>query len=199
MRLSSPIEDLKPHYTAVVIGSGYGGGIAASRLARAGQQVAVLEHGKEFLPGEYPDTELEALPEVQVRLPDQVIGLRTGLYDIRMNDDMSVLVGCGLGGTSLINANVASRPERRLFDDPIWPKAFRDDVETVLAQCYDRAEEMLGSNPYPADIPATPKMLAHEKSNSALNGKFYRLPINVTFKDGVNKAGVQQQLPPSFH
>ncbi len=192
MRLSSPIEDLKPHYTVVVIGSGYGGGIAASRLARAGQQVAVLERGKEFLPGEYPDTELEALPEVQVRLPDQVIGLRTGLYDIRMNDDMSVLVGCGLGGTSLINANVASRPERRLFDDPIWPQAFRDDVDTVLAQCFDRAEEMLGSNPYPADIPATPKMLAHEKSNSALNGKFYRLPINVTFKDGVNKAGVQQ-------
>ncbi len=193
MRLSSPIEDLQPHYSVVVIGSGYGGGIAASRLARAGQQVCVLERGKEFLPGEYPDTELEALPEVQVRLPDQVLGPRTGLYDIRMNDDMSVLVGCGLGGTSLINANVASRPERRLFDDPIWPKAFRDDVETVLAQCYDRAEEMLGSNPYPADIPATPKMLAHEKSNSGLNGKFYRLPINVTFKDGVNKAGVQQQ------
>jgi len=192
MRLSSPIEDLKPHYTVVVIGSGYGGGIAASRLARAGQQVAVLERGKEFLPGEYPDTEIEALPEVQVRLPDQVIGPRTGLYDIRMNDDMSVLVGCGLGGTSLINANVASRPERRLFDDPIWPQAFRNDVDTLLAQCYDRAEEMLGSNPYPADIPATPKMLAHEKSNSALNGKFYRLPINVTFKDGVNKAGVLQ-------
>ena len=192
MRLSSPIEDLKPHYTVVVIGSGYGGGIAASRLARAGQQVAVLERGKEFLPGEYPDTELEALPEVQVRLPDQVIGLRTGLYDIRMNDDMSVLVGCGLGGTSLINANVASRPERRLFDDPIWPRAFRADVDTVLAQCYDRAEEMLGSNPYPADLPATPKMLAHEKSNTALNGQFYRLPINVTFKDSVNKAGVQQ-------
>ena len=73
---SSPIEDLRPHYTVVVIGSGYGGGIAASRLARAGQQVCVLERGKEFLPGEYPDTELEALPEVQVRLPDQVIGPR---------------------------------------------------------------------------------------------------------------------------
>jgi len=106
---------------------------------------------------------------------------------------MNVLVGCGLGGTSLINANVASRPERRVFDDPLWPQALRNDVDTVLAQCYDRAEEMLGSNPYPADIPATPKMLAHEKSNSALKGNFYRLPINVTFKDGVNKAGVQQQ------
>jgi succinate dehydrogenase/fumarate reductase flavoprotein subunit len=36
-RLSSSIEHMKSHYTVVVIGSGYGGGIAASRLARAGQ------------------------------------------------------------------------------------------------------------------------------------------------------------------
>ncbi len=190
--LSSLIEDIKDHYTVVVIGSGYGGGIAASRLARAGQQVCVLERGKEFQPGEYPDTELEALPEIQVNLPDQTLGSRTGLYDIRISEDMNVLIGCGLGGTSLINANVASRPERRVLDDPRWPKAFRDDVDTLLAQCYAHAETMLGSNPYPDNIPPTPKMLAHEKSNSALNGKFYRLPINVTFKDGVNNVGVQQ-------
>ena len=52
-RLSSSIDSIQPHYTAVVIGSGYGGGIAASRLARAGQSVCVLERGKEFQPGEY--------------------------------------------------------------------------------------------------------------------------------------------------
>jgi cholesterol oxidase len=34
-RLSTPIDQLKPHYTVVIVGSGYGGGIAASRLARA--------------------------------------------------------------------------------------------------------------------------------------------------------------------
>ncbi len=130
-RLSSPIDNIQPHYAVVVIGSGYGGGIAASRLARAGQSVCVLERGKEFLPGEYPDTELEALPEIQVNLPDQTLGLRTGLYDIRVSDDMNVLVGCGLGGTSLINANVASRPEPRVFDDVRWPQALRADVNTL--------------------------------------------------------------------
>ena len=43
--LSNDSEEIKRHYTIVVIGSGYGGAIAASRLSRAGQQVCVLERG----------------------------------------------------------------------------------------------------------------------------------------------------------
>jgi NADPH-dependent 2,4-dienoyl-CoA reductase/sulfur reductase-like enzyme len=46
-RLSKPVELLRPTYDVVVIGSGYGGGVAASRLARGGQSVCLLERGKE--------------------------------------------------------------------------------------------------------------------------------------------------------
>jgi cholesterol oxidase len=191
-RLSLPIESIKDHYTVVVIGSGYGGGIAASRLARAGQQVCVLERGREIQPGEYPDTELEALDEIQVHLPDQTIGSRTRLFDVHLSDDMNVLVGCGLGGTSLINANVAIRPEPRVFEDPHWPKGLRDDANTLLQDGFRRAEDMLGSVPYPDRFPTVPKLQALAESSTALDGKFYRLPINVTFKDGVNRVGVRQ-------
>ena len=83
-RLSSPIANIKAHYTAVVVGSGYGGGIAASRLARAGQRVCVVERGKEFQPGEYPDTLPEAIKEMQADLPDRHIGPHTGLYDLSL-------------------------------------------------------------------------------------------------------------------
>ena len=65
-RLSSPIANIKAHYTAVVVGSGYGGGIAASRLARVGQDVCVLERGKELQPGEYPNTLVEGAKQLQV-------------------------------------------------------------------------------------------------------------------------------------
>ncbi|MBN3897988.1 MAG: GMC family oxidoreductase [Nostoc sp. NOS(2021)] len=192
-RLSSPIENLKNHYMVVIIGSGYGASIAASRLARAGQQVCVLERGKEFQAGEYPNTETKALVEMQVDLPEKRLGSRTGLYDFHLNKDINVFVGCGLGGTSLVNANVSLKAEPRVFADPRWPKDLRDDVDTLLAEGYRRAEEMLKPTPYPQDFPPLPKLQALEKSSKYLNEKFYRPPINVTFKDGVNHVGVEQK------
>lgn len=46
-RLSRPVPMMRPVYDIVVVGSGYGGGVAASRMARAGKSVAILEMGKE--------------------------------------------------------------------------------------------------------------------------------------------------------
>src|SRR5687767_6483884 len=104
-RLSRSIADIKDHYNVVVVGSGYGGSIAASRCARAGKSVCLLERGKEIQPGEYPRTLPDAVKEMQTDLPAEHVGTRTGLYDFHMNKEINVFVGCGLGGTSLVNAN----------------------------------------------------------------------------------------------
>lgn len=192
-RLSSPIENIRDHYTVVVVGSGYGGGIAASRLARAGQDVCVLERGKEFLPGEYPDTQLELMRETQTSAAGGHVGSRTALIDLHANKDMNVLVGCGLGGTSLINANVSLRAEPRALEDPRWPRAVRDDLETRVEDGYRRAFEMLRPVPYPEDWPKLKKLEALEQSARHMGAPFYRPPINVTFEDGVNHVGVEQQ------
>ena len=61
-RLALTIERLRPHYDAVVVGSGYGGGVAASRLARAGRRVAVLERGREFRHRRVPEPVPGAAP-----------------------------------------------------------------------------------------------------------------------------------------
>ncbi len=192
-RLASETKDMKDHYAVVVIGSGYGGGIAASRMARAGQQVCVLERGKELLPGEYPDTQSEALHEFQIDTPKGHLGSETDLFDLRVNDDINVVIGSGLGGTSLINANVAVRAEDRVFDDPRWPKAFRDDLSTLVEEGYQHAEAMLKPNPYPMTAPRLPKLAAIEKSAACMNQKTYRLPINVNFETKTNHVGVHQE------
>ena len=64
-KLGSPITSIKTKYDVVVIGSGYGGGIAASRCARAGKSVCLLERGKEWLPGDFPETYDLIAKEVQ--------------------------------------------------------------------------------------------------------------------------------------
>jgi cholesterol oxidase len=194
-RLSSPIESMDEHYDVVVVGSGYGGGITASRMARAGRRVCLLERGAERQPGEYPDTETEMLEALQVDAPHGHKGSRTGMYDIRFNDDLNVFLGCGLGGTSLVNANVSLHPDRRVFDDPQWPAEVRDDLEQGLAAGYARAEEMLQPTPYPEDFPSLAKLGALEQSAEAIKdgGRFYRPPINVTFEDRVNQAGEEQR------
>lgn len=193
-RLSSPIENIRDHYTVVVVGSGYGGGIAASRLARAGQQVCLLERGKERQPGEFPQTEHEVVPEIQVTTPECRDHARNGLYDMRFFDDINVLVGCGLGGTSLINANVSITADPRVFDDERWPAAVRADRETLVADGYRRAAEMLKPNPVPQTVKLT-KLRAMEKSAAAMKAPFHRANINVTFDEldgGVNHVGVAQ-------
>ena len=191
-RLSSPIENIQDHYTVVVIGSGYGGGIAASRIARAGQSVCILERGKEFQPGEYPDTEAGVLREMQLRTPEGTVGSKNGLYDFVVGDGINVFLGCGLGGTSLVNANVALEAEPRVFEDARWPAQVRQDLTTLVQEGYDRAREMLKPAPYPELFPPLPKMAALEESAQYLERKFYRTPINVTFETKVNHVGVPQ-------
>ncbi|HEY5058395.1 MAG TPA: alpha/beta fold hydrolase [Gaiellaceae bacterium] len=191
-RLSSPLEQIRDHYTVVVIGSGYGGAIAASRLARAGQDVCVLERGREFMPGEFPDTQLELTAQTQADTPAAHVGSRTALVDIRVNKDMNVLIGCGLGGTSLINANVALEAEPAVFADPVWPRALVDDLDTLVADGLARARAMLEPTPYPESAPTLRKLEALERSAEAMGLPFYRPPINVTFADRVNAAGIEQ-------
>lgn len=192
--LSTPIEEMDDHYEVVVVGSGYGGGITASRMARAGRRVCLLERGAERQPGEYPDETDEMLESLQVDAPDLRHGSRLGMYDMRINEDLNVFVGCGLGGTSLVNANVSLHPDPRAFDDPQWPEEIRADREDGLAQGYERAEEMLSPQPYPDDFPPLPKLAALERSAQGMGkaDSFYRPPINVTFADRVNQAGVEQ-------
>src|SRR3954468_6911122 len=184
---------MEAEYPIVVIGSGYGGGVAASRLARGGQRVCLLERGREWLPGEFPDTEAEAAEQVQLHTRGGREGRADGLYEFHLDEDISVFKGCGLGGTSLVNANVALEADPRVFDRPCWPSGIHGDPGGLLASAYARAREMLKPTPYPETASPLAKLEAHRRSAEYLGQPFVRVPINVTFEDGVNHVGVEQK------
>lgn len=189
-RLSRSIADLKLRYDVVVVGSGYGGGVAASRLSRCGKRVAVLERGREFAIGDFPDRFHEAQAQLQLSQDGRhLTGSQLGLYDLRLGRDIHVFVGCGLGGTSLINANVSLPPDPRVWDDPVWPAELAADQ--TRQEGFARAQAVLRPLPYPDTTPLA-KLKAMEISGDALGRDVVRPPINVTFERQVNYAGVEQ-------
>jgi cholesterol oxidase len=202
-RLSSPLRQIGKHYEIVVVGSGYGGGVAASRLARAGRQVCLLERGREMQPSEYPDNPWKMVTETQLDLPQRHIGSEIGLFDLRINDDINVFQACGLGGTSLINGGVSLRVLPRILHDERWPEAIRHEVNNgadspfgLLDHYYGLAEEMLQPRTWPESYPITKKMEAMQQIAAAQKLPWARVPINVnfeTFRNGLNRFGAPQK------
>ena len=188
-RLASPLATLKDRYDVIVIGSGYGGGVAACRLARAGKKVAVLERGREFQTGEFPSRFPDMRNEVQLTGRRTRSGRNAALYDVRLGDDMHVLVGCGLGGGSLINAGVALRPDARVFRDDIWPGQILQDG--LLDQGYARAEAWLrpASDPRAAEMT---KFVALDTAAKALGARAVAPRVVVSFAETVSAGGVPQ-------
>jgi cholesterol oxidase len=188
-RLSSPLEAVWGHHEIVVVGSGYGGSIAANRLARAGHPPSVLERGRELHPGDFPDTPASALHQVQLAGAGPVKD-RRGLYWFHLGRDMNVLTGCGLGGTSLINANVAIRPDDTVLADPRWPLPLRSDLQ-ALDEGYEWACRILQPETYPESYPPLKKIAALHRA--AGGSPVVDVPINVRFQGGPNAMGVHQE------
>lgn len=180
-------------YDAVVIGSGYGGGVAALRLAEMGRSVAILERGRHIEVGAFPDTLKAGARELQSQGLSGHIGRPDGLFDIRVGDGVSVLVGCGVGGTTLINGNVMLRPESGVFDMAAWPNEFRAERDTLLEEAYQRAHGILRPVPYPGTPPLL-KADALSAAADALGETCTYPPVSVTFEDhaGRNEHGVDQ-------
>lgn len=136
-RISLPVELMRDSYDVVVIGTGYGGSVAASRMARGRQSVCVLERGKERWPGEFPEALHTAAGEIRVSgefapgdrrgWPGSLIrgGNPTGLYHFAAGDGQNVYMANGLGGTSLVNANVFMEATPAVLDMSIWPEELR--------------------------------------------------------------------------
>ncbi len=160
-------------FDVIIIGSGFGGAVHACRLAKAGRKVLVLERGRRWAPEAYP------------RGPDDgwIFDIdephrQNGWIDLRFFDDMWVAAGAGVGGGSLIYANVFidARPETL---NSGWPSEISAEV---LAPYYARAGEMMKPELLP-DTQLTPRFElmreAAEKTGAA--ERFRKVELAVSF------------------
>jgi cholesterol oxidase len=173
------------HYDAVIIGSGFGGGITACRLAEAGKSVCVLERGRRWAAEEFP-SEPEQAPEM---LWHRSLNPE-GLFDVRMMRDVTVVTAAGVGGGSLIYANVQLRAPAAVFEQD-WPAAID---RAALDPWYDLTEEALQPRTTPAD-PALPKVAAFAAAGRHVGKEADLLPLAVHFGEPRRHpfSGVEQQ------
>lgn len=171
-----------PHFDAVIVGSGFGGSVTAYRLAEAGLRVCVLERGRAYPPGSFP----RSPRELRRAFWDPSEGMY-GMFDVWSFEHFEALVSSGLGGGSLIYANVLLRKDADWFvrEDPRgddhepWPVTRKD-----LDPHYDRVEEMMNVQKYPIEeepYSETPKTNAFREAARSLDLDWDRVPLAVTF------------------
>jgi cholesterol oxidase len=142
-----PGEQVGETFDFVVIGSGFGGSVAAMRLAEKGYRVLVLERGKRYDDQDFARTNWQVWKYLWVPF------FRCfGILQISPFRDLFVLHGAGVGGGSLGYANVLMEPEQRLFDAPAWKHLA--DWQALLRPHYATASRMLGATNNPRLGPA---------------------------------------------
>jgi len=169
-------------FDAVVIGSGFGGSVMAYRLAEANRRVCLLERGKAYPPGSFARTPAQMAENFW----DPSEG-GYGLFQAWAFPGIESVVSAGLGGGSLIYANVLIRKDEKWFvrEEPnkpgfeYWPVNRQQ-----LDPNYDRVERILKPQVYPASqtpYNATPKMLAYRDAAAKARLDWHLPNLAVTF------------------
>jgi cholesterol oxidase len=179
---------MSEHFDAIVIGSGFGGSVMTYRLAEAGMKVCLLERGRAYPPNTFP----RAPQDLGKNFWDPSEGLY-GMFNLWSFKGSGAVVSSGLGGGSLIYANILIRKDEKWFVNESPDKKCYENWLVTRAQLdphYDCVEKMMNVQKYPLGHPpynTTEKTLAMQEAAQKVNCKDSQcswVPLNlaVSFK-----------------
>jgi len=163
-------------YDVIVIGSGFGGAIAAARLAEKGARVLVLERGRRWTKDQYPRALTD--PWIYSHTRPQK---RNGWFDLRFFRKMTVVQGAGVGGSSLCYSAVVIEPDPDLFDRSWPPEITRDELRPY----YANVAAMLKVRTIPSgQRTARGRLLRRAAEALGQQARFSDVPLAIAFDDG---------------
>ncbi|WP_136044010.1 MULTISPECIES: GMC oxidoreductase [unclassified Microbacterium] len=158
----------------VIVGSGFGGSVAALRLAEKGYRVRVYEAGRRFEDDDFAKSNWN----VRRYLWAPALGCH-GVQRIHRLPHVMILAGAGVGGGSLNYANTLYQPGAAFFEDPQWRGIA--EWESELAPHYATAKRMLGVvEHYPHTGPVE-RIMAGAADDLGVGSTFRRAPVGVWF------------------
>lgn len=163
----------REEHRVVIIGSGFGGGVSALRLAEAGvNDIVVLERGRRWPTGPnattFPSFARAELDEralwygsVPTILPGMdrplLPGAYAGLLEAHVHPNLSVLNAAGVGGGSLVYQGMTLQPSRAVFEETFPTGLDYDRLDRVH---YPRVARMLKVETAPDELIDSPTYLA---------------------------------------
>lgn len=182
-------RDPKFDFDFIVIGSGFGGSVAAYRLAEKGYRVAVMEMGRRWTP--------ETLPRTSWSLHRWFwrpkLGLR-GFFNIRYFRHVTILHGCAVGGGSITYATTLLRPPDKVWQTGSWTGLAAWEAE--MPRQYDVARRMLGVVENTILGPAD-HLLKKAADEVGVGATFYRTSVAI-FQAGEGEPGGRTFPDPFF-
>lgn len=171
-------------FDVVIVGSGFGGSVMAEHLAEKGMRVCLLERGKAYAPGDFP----RSPTEMSRAFWDPSEKLQ-GIFNIWQFPNFGALISSGLGGGSLIYANVLLRRPKEWFTEEKWPIDY-----ATLVPHYERVESVLK----PTETPNMPvKGRALKLAADHMKSEWKPAPLAVSFGEPGQAPG--SALPTDDH
>lgn len=179
-------------YDVAIIGSGFGGSVAAMRLVEKGYKVVVIECGKRFTPENMPKNNWDAknfywFPRLGMR----------GMMRMSLLSDVFIVSGSAVGGGSVVYANTLYKPLEHYWTDKQWGHI--TDWKAELLPHYEQAERMLGVNETPFES-AADRLMLQVADRMGVKDTFHHTNVGVFFgardEDGKVAAGAEGKTVP---